>query len=432
MFRYYTTRAYLASMTSWMFAFLCFGYPISAIFSFIIGVSSTPINIAYRSINLFIALYVIFISVSLYKNRLSKYVLPLVGFLLMYLFRIMYDTLFRGLPTDHTLLEIYSFYVGCIFFPAFAIVLSIKYVNLEILILRIFYILGIANILLLYFYLSQHGWTISRDNLLERALITGLNEKDLLINPISFGQYGGYLFLLCSTLLFIFKPNYSKKTIKIIWFFLLLGLVNLILGNSRGPFIFGFLGFIFVFSVYFAQLKLNIHSFFRLSFYVVLFLVGLFGLSNKITSNNIELGIFGRLERLQNNIETGEKETRNDLFDEGIDMFMDYPIFGDQFVLKSTGAYPHNVIVEVLMGLGLVGFIVYALIFMNLIGKFIAFKNHPKHYIPLMCMFSLTIGVSLTSGCLYQGVESWNMLAILLAIPPQKNNNITLENTRVI
>jgi hypothetical protein len=418
-----TAKKFLGAMTALMFVLLCFAYPISAITSNILGLSSTLVNATYRAFNLLIALYVILVLFLTHFNKITinKFSIPLLCFFLFYFLRIFWDTIIISVTTEHSLIEIYSFYIGSIILPVVAILLAFKFADLKKTFMLMFYVLGLTNILMIFFYFSQSGWTISPEILMKRAELKGKNEELLIVNPISFGLYGGYLVLLCISFLMILKDSISKKFIFLICFFVFIGFSNLILSTSRGPFLFTFLGIVLISFFHFSYARISLK--YALNFLKIFIFLAFLFIFLRVSSEGIEIGIIERMINTKENIESGEKESRNELFIEGISMFKKSPIWGEKIVLNSTSSYPHNAIAEVLMATGLIGFILYLLIIFNLFVKFITFKMYNKYFVVIFSLFVLSYGISLTTGNLYQSVDNWNLIAVLLCF----SNKLTTE-----
>jgi O-antigen ligase len=420
-FNYIISRSFLGKITSLMFVFLCFAYPISAVSSLIMGLPSTLVNVSYRGFVLFIAFYVILVSCLFYRIVINKGVIPLILFLVFYLLRIFWDTVVLQVTTFHTLTEIYSFYLGGIFFPVIAIIFAFKYIDPKKVFFQIFCVLFITNSLMLFYYLSQRGFVFSPDMLLFRAEIKGADEEISILNPISFGLYGGYLMLFCLWTLLMVKKKFSKIVITSLYFLTILGLINLILSTSRGPFLFTLIGVVFLIFMHFTKAKFNVKYWFKLlsiSLIIGALFLTVFQFFNK---EGIDIGVFDRVFNTVENIQSGEKEERNDFFDEAFSMFCNSPIIGDRVVLKSTGGFPHNAIFETLMATGLIGFLLYFLTVVKLLINFLSFKRYSEYYSLIMSLFILSLGMSFTSGNLYQNIDNWNLIAVLLCWPKYTN-----------
>lgn len=420
-FNYFISPSFLGKITSLMFVLLCFAYPISALSSLIIGIPSTIVNISYRAFVLFIAIYIILISCLFYRITINKGAIPLLLFLFFYFIRILWDTLILQIITFHTLIEIYSFYLGGIFFPVLAIVLAIKYINPQKVYFQILYVLLLTNCLMLFYFLFQKNFVISAEMFLFRAEIKGADEEASILNPISFGLYGGYLMLTCIWTLLMIKNKFSKVGVKLFYLLLILGLINLILSGSRGPFLFTLIAFFFMLYVHFSKVKINLKyalKLFYISLFLAVFFIVIFQLVNK---EGIDFAVFDRVFNTFEHIQNGEKEERDYFIAEAISMFLDSPVIGNQFVLKSTGGFPHNMILEVLMASGLIGILLYFLTIIRLGINFSMLKKFSPYYSLIIGLFVLSMGMSFTSGNLYQNIDIFNLITVLICWPKQIN-----------
>lgn len=397
-----------------MIVLLCFFYPISAISSLILGIPTTFVNVIYRSLIAGIAAYIILISIIKFNFTLLKIALPMLFFMFFYLVRIFYDTLIEQIATTHSLLEIFSFYLGNICLPFLAIVLSHRCLNQEKLVKRSYFVLALSNIFILVAYLNQLNWDISISIFLFRASINANDMVLDIVNPITYGLYGGLLFVFSLGNLVLLNDKLTMKKNIILYFFVGLGLLNLILASSRGPLLYTFFSLLLL--VYFY----SVHSKKAIGFYlgnltkIIVLIFSFVLIFDYLESNEIELGIIGRLLDTKTEIDNGVIDERQPLYNEAFSMFVEKPVFGNQINLKSK-SYPHNILLELLMSTGLIGTTLFFFGFIFVILKIQKFKNHDSNIMLFACMFIIFIGLSFTSGSLYQSVESWCFIALLLS-----------------
>lgn len=135
---------------------------------------------------------------------------------------------------------------------------------------------------------------------------------------------------------------------------------------------------------------------------------------NWLNANQIELSIVDRLLETKSNLEKGQTEERNEIYNEAFSMFLEKPIFGNQINTYSV-AYPHNFFIEMLMSTGILGLLIYlgALVFLLL--KIVNYKFYGKYFAILFVIFLIFYGLSQTSGNIYQSVEAWCMFALILS-----------------
>lgn len=416
------SEAFVGKLTSTMIVLLCFAYPISAIFSLVLGLPSTYVNGSFRAFILLLAICILYISIRKSRDLLpvSKYSFSIVVFFIIYLIRLIWDLLILSVKTDHTKYEIFYFYIGNILIPALAVLFSFRFCESKKIVLYSFYILLVDNILITFFYLLQSGWNLSPEILMQRAAINnGVSDDIVIINPISFGIYGGYLFLTANTLLLFLKGLVSKK---ITFLGLFLGLINLILSTSRGPFLFTLISFIVLLFLFIFLSKKTLLLWKKVLFVTTILFSLIAFIIVKVNQSGIEIGIIQRALNLKANIQSGEKEERNELFSEGIRMFLESPFFGKRVVLDSTASYPHNVFIEILMSTGILGFILYIITLVCLFIKLLNIKVYSLSFIYFLSVFILAYGISLTTGSLYQSVECWVLMILILVYKENKFN----------
>lgn len=412
----YFSNLFSGSLLSLLIVLICFSYPISSISSLALNVPTTFLNIVYRSIIALFSLYIII--GALLKNNFTifKATLPILMFLLVYLIRIIYDTIIIGIETTHKLIEIYSFYLGNIFLPFIAIILSFKYLNKEKLVRLSFFTLALSNVFIIITYFNQINWVISPEIFLYRATINGNDGIVDIVNPITFGLYGGLLFIFSLCNLVLLENKSVVKNKYLMFFFLVLGLLNLILSTSRGPMLFAFLSMVLLMYYHTVKAKKNFRFYFGYLSKAVIFVLFLIFIFNFLKNNNIELGIVTRMLDTKDSVESGDSEDRNLLYNEAFSMFLEKPIFGNQMNLRSH-TYPHNVLLELLMSTGIFGTLIYFIGFGFVISKILNFKFYDTYFLVFVCLFTVFYGLSLTSGNLYQSVESWCFIAIILCWP---------------
>ncbi len=352
---------------------------------------------------------------------ISKYSISLIIFFIVYSLRIIWDLFIVSVDTEHSKFEICAFYIGNILFPIFAVLFTFKFCSIKKLVFYSFYILIIDNLLIIVFYFFQSNWNFSAEILVERAQIKGTSDELLLINPISFGVYGGYL-ILTSTTFLLFLKNFVPK--KMAYLSFSLGLANLILSTSRGPFLFTFIGVIFLFFIFISFSKITYALWRKIILFLAFTSALIVFIITKLEQTGINIGVIQRVISTKENFQSGEKEGRNDLYVEGFDMFLESPVFGKQLVLESTASYPHNIFIEVMMSTGIIGLCLYLITLIIVFIRVIKFKSYSLHFIYFLAVFILAYGISLTTGNIYQSVECWLLMALVLTFKEGEFNII--------
>lgn len=399
----------IGNITEWLFVLLCFCYPISAVLSLFLSIDSTLFNTGYRALALLFSVFVL-LKLPYVKKENNIAIHLLFIFFLFYLFRIFYDIGFKGMEVAY--FRLFSFYIGNIVLPIFTLVKAFKFIDIQRLLRRIFKTLIIANILILFAFFYQQNFSFSPEVLLGRAEVK-IGEKDSLVNSITYSLYGGYLFLLCFSLLVFQIKNISKNKIRL-FFFLFLGIINLLLGSSRGPLLSTFLAIVVFLLQYFLYVKKK--NIFKLGLIVVLVSIVISYSFTYLNENNFQLGIIERMLKFSDDMHYGEKEGRISLYGKAFDFFEESPILGKQFMFDN-GAYPHNMVLEVLMALGLIGFLLYLGVILFYLKRIFDIYRIGKFYVPIVFISVLSFGLTMTTGNIYENVEFWNIMAFVLLVP---------------
>lgn len=201
-------------------------------------------------------------------------------------------------------------------------------------------------------------------------LLTILNQNSLIAieydemtrerSNVAMGSLNlGYSCVTCFIIFFSWLV--SHKNGKRIWkliivFFMLVSIVVMLRAASRGPFV----TFVAILLFYvFSRMKNKIVGFF------VILSIGLLVWVNM----SIILEWLGNVsplmgQRMAASIYEEDSSGRDNLFANAIDIFLQNPIIGKQFVLD-TGFYTHNSILDVMIGLGSIG----ALVWVSIIWK---------------------------------------------------------------
>lgn len=399
--------------------FVLFGYPIQVFVPYVLKIDSTPINLVLRQVMFFTSLIIIIIYI-LFSYRgydLKKGFIFFSIFWVIYGIRLIYDLEIVGLRyIDKNSFYVYSFAFGvCLTSSvlAFYIIPSIDLLKF----IKISYIfIFISNLCLTYAILSFSLWNFS-ESLLSRAnLIIEIDGKEQsIVNPITIGVYGQLLASLAIHVLF-FHKKISKKNKILLVINIIHGLINLILGASRGPILVFVI--IFILQLY-LFVKYNRKSFsflFYLFFSMLLFFMS-FQLFVNSSISNIEF--VNRFSIFLENRKYQEKEERDYEWSAAWDQFVSNPLLGDAFVNSYDKSYSHNLILDVLMSTGIVGLFIFCGI---LYFVFKRIKNILKnlenkfHESMVVVVFLSSFLISMTSGSLFMSSGFWISISVILAL----------------
>ena len=365
----------------------------------------------------------IFIIVGVLVKKESRIIssggLFILLFWMLYSFRLVYDISYKNIIFDSPF-YVYSFAFGNCFLPAIAFTLSGKYVDINQLkkstVKFLIFVNVITSIIVIY---TLGGLSI--ESFSRRAMITN-DESKLVLNGIIISYTGEVLCIVSFALILL---NKEIKKVKLLLAFLL-GLFNLIIGSSRGPmlsFLFCSLFIIFVSLMRIRMTYANIMKIISVVIGIVIFyfifLITLF--------KTTKISIILRLISLFESGGTTDMDERPLFFKSAWNQFLSYPILGDQYLSRYSNYYPHNIYLEVLMSLGIIGAVVFIGIHIFSFHKALTLlKDYNEDlFIPFLLLITLLL-VGMTSGCLFLGVGLWSWWSLFNSI--QKNGDYTISN----
>jgi O-antigen ligase len=134
---------------------------------------------------------------------------------------------------------------------------------------------------------------------------------------------------------------------------------------------------------------------------------------------------FSFIEERQNNIE----EDRDIEFTSALNQFYSSPIIGDKIVTNSSNWFPHNIVLESLMSIGVIGtfFLILILFYCLLKCKKILQNNINVSFFLVIIFFEL-FSSSLISGSIPLSNSFWIIVSVLLTIKLDKTSRELLIN----
>jgi len=406
-----------AFLTEWLILLLVFGYPLQTMIPVLLKVESRPINTGFRVVYLAVSLYLILISLFRRNTRLTVPLLLFLLFWLLYGYRLISDISFKGKTyLEEDAFFVYSFAFGGCLAPALAVFLNAKFIKIRRIVINFWGILCLANLAIMVNLLlfAQKGFAAL---FLERANATGelYGKKITVINPITIGLFGEVLALLCIVFL-LFDLIKTTKFVKFLyWLALALGLLNLVLGASRGP----FLSFaLLLFYVLYVHGKLRRKS----TLYFVRLLAWSVAIATTILIyvvpiwSTLDFELLNRLTNFSKSRQYGEKEVRDYEWASAIHQFTENPIFGDSFVTDYDKSYAHNLFMDALMSTGIVGILLMSSLILFIFRRYNTFKPEQRSAIfPIWIIFLVYFLLSMTSGGLFMSFPFWIMSAMILS-----------------
>jgi len=460
--------------TGWLVLFTCFGYPIQVLFVLIIGADSTPVNLSFRLTYLIVSLYLLgygglrslkwgevkfFFSRKLLRIdgpiKLSVLIywaswISLILFWFIYSIRLVYDLEFKEWRFgEYTNIYVYSWALGCTLIPAITVLLNIGAVEAKWLSIKMYIFIFLFTILialmLLYGYKSDIYVIITAQS----AIVPkgeGFYDGHHLMNGITMSFYG-VLTLLTAMTWFLFLQC-RLSIIRTIFFVLccLLGIFILVAGASRGPLLdlvlisIGLVG-IALFSyirrlIQYVKRRIYEKYWIRSSsieepiagkslvykpLMILLAAFMLLTIANKAAKQfNINLHDLALSNRLNKALD--EKRDRNttfriDAWKSAWHQFTVNPIFGDSIINDKGYFYSHNIFMDALMSVGIVGTIPFLVWFFLSFWYFIRLPAHRKRELSVLFVAYLAAFLlSMTSGGIFTVPEVWILSAAVIGL----------------
>lgn len=364
-------------------------------FNFILTFAGFPIvtsllpfipSVPYRAFALLIAL------ICLIKNRGRLKVGPkLFSLFLAIVFLLDIRVLYDLYITQERLYETYSysinqcalFVIGVVLVPILGVFTGINKINWETT-LRILCIL-----LFLVIVTGIRGMdALSEDEM--NSIRVSLNDRQ---STLAFGDNGGYLVILSFVLMMSLKRVKSKLIRRLFFIFLcaciVVGIYAIAKAASRGPFMSMVVGVIGLFLTLGAKNKMK-------SILVLIILFFMLG----VNTSSLEKFAPVLFNRMTSTIEEGDTSGRDILFSEAWRIIEAHPITGGNPIMLSATQFStyHNGFLDVGVGLGIIGFILYIWIHLIILKRILCKEYDSKvplyYFIVGMFFFNLMRSMS--------------------------------------
>lgn len=189
---------------------------------------------------------------------------------------------------------------------------------------------------------------------------------------------------------------------------LLFSIVIFFLGASRG----GIFALVLPFFVMFLANTSFLEKIKTITLSIAIFTTVLIVFSRFISDTLID-----RLLNTSNDIEEGNSSAnRLVIWKNSFNQFIDHPIFGDKLRVDNWINYPHNIFLEVLQTMGVVGFILFFVLILYGAKAIVRVNNfHPKNFW-IVNIFIQSFIQHLFSGAIYKGAWLWTSFALLISV----------------
>lgn len=367
----------------WILALSVVGYPLAGLIGAASGVSSTLTSIPFRLAVIAMAL-VIVANAALLRTRFRPDYL-LLSFWAVYIFRLSWDFAIAGVPDADTAL---AFFIATVALPCVAVMVVAHDFDERAAAWAMFVVGAAVSTLSVLMYLLGYGASSSLTEETGRLSFAA-------VNPITLGHAA-----VTTMLAALAAWRTAGSTRRIV---LLIGcgaaVACCVLAASRGPLL--ALG-----------AALFLYAIIRRKWGWILVTVALVAylLPGLIADNSVEL-----LARFSNLDQDESSLARLITQANAIQAFVENPVFGSAYTETLTNEYPHNLIIESGMALGVGGLVLFIAICLR--GSWQAWKGlRGSSTLAPMLFVQYLIGAQL-SGSLYGASGFWLAATLLTAVP---------------
>lgn len=364
---------------------------------------SQSVTVPYRIFCLGIMILVIIMNIKTHIGKLPVPFIILVCFWIFWILRMVYDLLIRNDVFIESTSQLWLYVIGICVPAIVCIRKSVNLIDPDKALKWSWW--GLTIVLLVTLFSNQ-------------ALINNTDNEyrvdgNIALNTISYGNIGVTTFVL-SFFLILKKKLYSKWEYAICLLVCFLAIYSVLRAGSRGP----LLNLIFLLVFWFYASRKN-----KMGGTIAVFGI----LTILFIFNNFFISLLGEISpvieyRLRDTIEGTAGDGRNVLHQAAINSFIDSPFIGQQFAIfdKAGGyAYAHNIFLDALMGLGIIGGLMVIFIIISAVRAiFVSIRDNENYYwigiILLQQIFSLML-----SGAFYQDQIFCGLLTFILL--KQKN-----------
>lgn len=401
------SNKYKINLETFLYIILLVGFQAISCLPYFFSVQSRVITIPFRALVLFFSLYLLCRYWYEFKFFLkNKQTLFFLLFWLFYLFSVFFS--FRNYSFSPQFkeyeFEIYLKVIGINLIPSLAVLTinpdKINYNKVFVFLIIVLFIVFSISI--------SFGMEYNHQGRASGILST---------YSIDFGHYGVTLALLSIYRLIFFEDKIIFRGI--LHFCYIFGLYIIYASATRGPFV------SFLFALLFLLLisgKIKYIGYLVFSCIVGIIMIYFF------SPTSFANGGSAFFYRLSNMILHGDSSGRMIIYENSVNEFFNNVIFGGRFVFYD-GTYAHNLILDILMSMGVLGLIFFLVFFKSCLvelktlvfdKKGLIMNNKNINWIHILFVQYFTF--ELVSGCLFCVPTFWYLLAMMLVIHRNKIN----------
>ncbi len=398
---------------------LGFGYSTSTVWSLFIGVSSGMVNLALKA--LVAALFLLSLPYMLKRAEcIFGRIFPVILFLFLYSIRLVYDVVFRDIQLTGAQSQFYvlSYFFALTLLPVLSIAGAARAGDLAQIVKWSFVFLVLANASLIFFAFNS-GIESLVLAFAGRLQADGSADGTAVLNPIGIGLMGACL--AAFSMARIAVENRGSKWMTVVYLTALIaGIVNILLGASRGP------------AIAFAICALAVIASVLRAWFprggapanapAVFLIFGLVAASfGALRSSDTPIFLFERLESFLEGRAIGVGEERDLIRERALEDFQNAPVLGSSYVVSLENSLAHNIVIESLISVGALGFLVLVWALVNVvrsIWSMLSGNGGPNGYVLGLIGLCFAV-IQLTSGSIGQTPEFWVFSAVIIVLSEQ-------------
>jgi hypothetical protein len=392
----------------------CLSYPVTTVSLVRLGLPVGPSNITIKAVTASM-FALVFAWAIRRRGEVPQAAWPLLAFLAIYSLRIIWDLAIAGVRLDGYsagYVLVYFFVLTAL--PVTALLLAWRDLQVASLHRWMLVALGAANIALVVQVFSATAVELAT-LLSGRMQIAEKGEEVAVLSPLTFGFIGAATAAFCLARLCLYRDDGGWRRLALALLGCV-GLVNMMLGASRGP----------IAGLTLAALLLA----WRLlttprsateppRWWAGICLATPIALLLALAVTEIvPTFLFARILFFFQDRSSGVKEERDYQFEAAWKDFLESPLIGRHFVSSLDNFYPHNVALEVLMSTGLLGGLLFLLsIVVLLISSYrVLFRSGEARTVAIGLAAVCMLSSGMTSASIHSYPEFWIFFALMVIL----------------
>ncbi len=399
-----------------LYAAVLAGFPFASLLPTALGLPSTPFSVGFRA---FVLLLATFCVLEWFTRRRPLHRgwawLALAGFWTVYLAKMVFEVGTPRMPLIMAPAEYALFAIGVCIAPLTAMLEVPSRATLALAWRACAFTISVPTLAVLYMFAT------GRISIAESERLS----TDI-INPITLGYMGAGLIVILVARPFEW-PGASRAARALLWAARLAGiaagLAVAVASGSRGPMV----ALVGAMAAWIAIVPVRQpHRGRRIALRIAALVVAAVVLVILAQTFADSIKAFSPLERLTGTSVDSSLDYRQRALTGAIAQFVEHPVFGDTLLERTTIDYPHNIYVESLMAVGLVGTLPLLVFAVLAVRAALRLLRHDAAARWLALLFLMQCVASATSGAIYVADAFWCFGAACIARASVSTVSVTL------